>query len=454
MLPVGRLSLALCPLLLIPMAVRPVPAQSAFVDATDVIPVRSIAFGDTSFADLEPLAEKIGTARIVVLGEATHSEGTTSRAKARLVRFLHERMGFDVLAWEAGLLDAWWLNAALRGDAPVGWAATHLMRGGWDESVFSRPVFAYARETWKTNRPLLMAGFDTGTPPRGADHAVAHLALAGRSAPLLRLPAGTFESVERLAHRAYSYLGRDTPVLTQTDRAAAREALEEMLAQLEQPTQELRKRFADRELLVLRLAIRGLLVDDELREQITRRVPEARQNYNRMRDSLMAVQLASVADSLYPGRKIIVWAATAHMIRNSATITSLEPGARYGTYRLAGDFLGPKYGDALYTIGFVAHAGEYGDVFAEDDERGESATGELPALRRDSFEAAAHRLSLPYLFVDMRSLPAGHPLRDSFVSHALGYIPNRATWSQVLDAFFFIDRAGPDVHHPRATAAP
>lgn len=39
--------------------------------------------------------------------------------------------------------------------------------------------------------------------------------------------------------------------------------------------------------------------------------------------------------------------------------------------------------------------------------------------------------------------------RPAAAQQTLGYIPNRATWSQVLDALFFIDRAGPEVHHPR-----
>ncbi len=57
------------------------------------------------FSDLEPLRAIIGEARVVGLGEQSHGDGATFKAKCRLVRFLHQRMDFDVLAWESGLFD-------------------------------------------------------------------------------------------------------------------------------------------------------------------------------------------------------------------------------------------------------------------------------------------------------------------------------------------------------------
>src|SRR5436305_10383246 len=69
------------------------------------LPVRSIAPADEDFSDLMPLVGWIGSSRVVALGEGTHGDGAMFLAKARLVRFLHQVMGFDVLAWEAGFFD-------------------------------------------------------------------------------------------------------------------------------------------------------------------------------------------------------------------------------------------------------------------------------------------------------------------------------------------------------------
>jgi erythromycin esterase-like protein len=62
-------------------------------------PVNSINLRDTSDADLQRLADAIGDNRIVMLGGMETTDGETIRAKARIVRFLHQRLGFSVLAF-------------------------------------------------------------------------------------------------------------------------------------------------------------------------------------------------------------------------------------------------------------------------------------------------------------------------------------------------------------------
>src|SRR5687767_15762634 len=100
---------------------------------------------DDPFTDLEPLKAAIGNSRIVVLGEQSHGDGATFLAKGRLIKFLHQRMGFDVLAWEAGLFNAHDMDAAVR-DTLV---ALDQVRGRglypiWALSAQIAPVFEYA----------------------------------------------------------------------------------------------------------------------------------------------------------------------------------------------------------------------------------------------------------------------------------------------------------------------
>src|SRR5258708_6197993 len=67
---------------------RATPSSPAVVPSRpDLTPIPSIELG-ADVSDLRPLARAIGDARVVLLGEQTHADGTTFVAKTRLVRFL------------------------------------------------------------------------------------------------------------------------------------------------------------------------------------------------------------------------------------------------------------------------------------------------------------------------------------------------------------------------------
>src|ERR1044071_4229598 len=123
--------------------------------------IRTVDPHDEDFTDLEPIAAAIGKARVVQLGEPSHNAGSCFAAKARLIKFLHQRLKFDVVIWESGIYDVTLVDAALRGgEAPVTAARRGLLRN-WASSEECRPLFEYAQKTQATARPLAMAGFDS-----------------------------------------------------------------------------------------------------------------------------------------------------------------------------------------------------------------------------------------------------------------------------------------------------
>lgn len=58
-----------------------------------------------NFQDLQELQSVIGNAQVVLLGEPTHGEGNVFEAKTRLIKFLHQEMGFSTLAFESDFYD-------------------------------------------------------------------------------------------------------------------------------------------------------------------------------------------------------------------------------------------------------------------------------------------------------------------------------------------------------------
>jgi protein-L-isoaspartate(D-aspartate) O-methyltransferase len=63
-------------------------------------------FDSIGGADLDPLLERIGEARVVLLGEATHGTSEFYRMRARITQALIERKGFGIMAVEADWPDA------------------------------------------------------------------------------------------------------------------------------------------------------------------------------------------------------------------------------------------------------------------------------------------------------------------------------------------------------------
>ena len=55
--------------------------------------------------DLIFLKEVLKDKRIVLLGEQSHGDGATFEAKVRLIKFLHQELGFTILSFESGLYD-------------------------------------------------------------------------------------------------------------------------------------------------------------------------------------------------------------------------------------------------------------------------------------------------------------------------------------------------------------
>jgi protein-L-isoaspartate(D-aspartate) O-methyltransferase len=88
-----------------PLVVAPTPATTRR-GAVQLLRETARPFSSIADADLGPILERIGEARVVLLGEATHGTSEFYRFRARLTRELVVRKGFDFVAVEADWPDA------------------------------------------------------------------------------------------------------------------------------------------------------------------------------------------------------------------------------------------------------------------------------------------------------------------------------------------------------------
>ncbi|TYB47511.1 erythromycin esterase family protein [Nonomuraea sp. PA05] len=116
---------------------------------------------DAPLDDLEPLRDLIGNARVVAIGEHSHFIEEFTRLRARILRFLAERCGFTVLAFEYGFSEAFPLDAWAQGDGTDDDLSTHLATAvpiGLEEPL--RWIRHHNARNTGASQPVRFAGLD------------------------------------------------------------------------------------------------------------------------------------------------------------------------------------------------------------------------------------------------------------------------------------------------------
>jgi erythromycin esterase len=401
-----------------------------------VVPVRTIDPEDEDFGDLEPLVERIGAARVVALGEQSHGDGATFLAKHRLIRFLHQRMGFDVLLWESGMFDCRRIDGALGAGLGAAQAALLGIFRIFGESGQVLPLLDYARSTRASLRPLEMGGFDcqfSAADARAELHG--HLArfFGALDAGILEPPGGPDWSAALAALCRYA----DNPEAGKKEGAGERASIEDervvvpyLLDVLHERRAELARVHGEREIDFAERVLGNLSALDEMGREVPRKKPSD----TNLRDRRMGENLVWLLDRYYPGRKVIVWAASFHLMRNAPTIRC-EDIDYAGTVPM-GQVAHDQLRDDYYAIAFTAHSGRAGNVFGKPVE--------LQPPPAESLEQLLHAAGHAYAFLDLRRLaPGGAWLAGEVSARPLGYSDMHADWTQVFDAFLFTDRMFP-----------
>ncbi len=413
--------------LLLPGAAPQQDPRAAWL-ATHAIRMRSLDPADGDFSDLEPLKARIAGARIVLLGEQTHGEGSTFLGKTRLIAFLHEKMGFDVLCFESGLYDcrkAW-------DEILAGKEAWPAMKQGifpiWMESRQLEPLTEYLGRAARSPRPLELCGYDCQlTGKASTESLVADLrALVTALTP----PAVTEAEWGRIETFAKALLEGKAP--EGEDLRAGKAALEALAAALDSPRFSATRPAAERAFWRQVLESLGAL-PAHLAVSERKGIPLADQ-FN-PRDEQGARNMLFLARARYPDRKIVVWAASMHLLRAHPSIETQRAGFNYRGVRSMGDRLSEALGEEVFTIAFTTGPGEaalpWGDRWP------------IPPAPEGSLEDLCARAGLENAIVPVRGAGAGSPFAKPLVARPLGNSPMRADWGRHLDAFVFTKVAEP-----------
>jgi erythromycin esterase len=384
----------------------------------NAVPLRSIDPEDTSFEDLQPIKRLIGEARIVQLGEQSHGDGACFRTKIRLIKFLHQEMGFDVLAFESGLYDCRKAWEAFQAGEPALEAAEQGVFGIWTGSQQVQSLFEYLSEQAKTDRPLELAGFDCQFTASASTQSLAgELSDALKKFGNDKIDDQTLETIVSGTRKLVRRESSDTKLedyIAALDRA--RNAL--AMAEVSDPG-------ADREIGYWRQLLKSIGAEAERRDQQGTTVTSLN-----ARDGQMADNLIRLAKSYYPERKIIVWSASLHIMRNAAGVEVPDGSVSYENTVPMGHTVHEQLGDQVYSIAFIAYDGAAGAWFRNAVAIGPANPGTL--------EHHMAEAGLENAVLGLRKLDEGGSwLRQKLAARPLGHHYMRANWPNHFDAVIF-----------------
>ncbi|WBF58180.1 erythromycin esterase family protein [Lysinibacillus sp. JK80] len=337
------------------------------------------------FDDLEMLKPLLHDKRIVFLGESSHGVAQFNLAKTRLIQFLHQDMGYNVLAFESGMGNVMNAQGQIDKQAALQTMKDAIFGVWWTKETL--PLFDYAKSTQATEQPLVLTGFDI--QQQGAF----------TNGDWLQNPklAQQFNEAEKQLAEWSS--GKDLKGY-QKVKATIIDVYKQVKSQIQFKEKELQAAYPKEphivKLMDRTLADRIRLADEYIELTIQSNIDIEQNNIESFlqtmewRDQAMMENLLWLAEEVYPTEKFIVWAHNDHIRKAQSEVM----GSPYPV-KLMGERLPDIYKKYSYVLGLYMTSGETANNMGEP----------MPVLPpvKGSIEDILSSTNKPYTFIDLRN---------------------------------------------------
>ena len=384
--------------------------------------IDSISPSDENYADLSFLKNILKDKKIVLLGEAGHGDGATFEAKTRLIKYLHENLHYNVLAFEGATpFDLLYASAVIKKDRTPQIVEQQLKGGlypAWSSSKEFKDMADYIGQNIDS---LSLEGIDD------------NFAMTSYARFFPKLLDMTYHFGENHPETDYqNFLTQCNRLSTENFRLTNDSTFH--FDAFIQDVGVVKKIVNESDKGSLKLRAYFNLELDNL-SAFAREVKMGLFEHVPFREKRMAENLIWMIDNYYPNEKIIVWIANLHAAKNLNEDVYKKGNDQYRQITPIGQLLSDKYGeDKVYSIACTSTEG------STNGEQGPEKIS-IPSTSWDY--QFARNTKDDYAFVDFSQIRKSQYGDKEFESTIMGYQPHMGKWYHIFDGILFIRKMKP-----------
>ncbi len=370
-----------------------------------VFPNISIDPDNTSFEDLSFLDSLISDARVVFLGDLEHGEANVDSIRIRIIKYLHNKLGFNAIAFESGIYDLYRAQLKIEKGAFVPEALSEGILPVWSNYNSFQILMKYLESTYDNWK---IVGFDCQFSGDAGEDIGENLEI--------------FLTINQVEY--------DKDILEEWNYIAAELSYDEL------PTDFNAKRFNKIEShLFNRIKKINKKKPGELEPEIWLQIIKSVGRLAYFNDYLRNIKSwvakdfnkrdSAMADNLlfwlkkYPDRKFICWGASAHFALNTQYLENDE----LNQFTPMGSLVKNELGEKVFSIGVTGYTGKIGWEWKKKD---------LPESPENSIEYAMYKKGYKNAFIYLNPIES-----ESF--NSLPFVEQYVygQWGKVFDALIY-----------------